>query len=95
LLFISEAKARSLSAYAVKEGDLVFSRVADVGRSVVVSEAEDGWDMSSNLMRISLDRTLVESSFAYLNIVHNQFTRRQIREFVNSGGREIATLLFG
>ncbi len=90
LLFISEAKAKTLSTYAVKEGDLVFSRVADVGRSVVVSKPQEGWIMSSNLMRISLDQYLVEPIFAYLNIVDNNLTRQQIRQFVNSGGREIA-----
>jgi type I restriction enzyme S subunit len=90
LLFISEAKARSLAAYAVEPGDLVFSRVADVGRSVVVGEAEANWIMSSNLMRISLDQSLVVPSFAHLILVYSESTRQQVRRSVNAGGREIA-----
>ena len=90
LLYITESKADSLAAYAVEPGDLVFSRVADVGRSVVVRESEEGWIMSSNLMRIALDPVQVIPQFAYLNLVFNDVTRQQIRRFVNAGGREIA-----
>ena len=59
LLFITESKAATLGQYTVAHGDLVFSRVADVGRSALVGEREDGWIMSSNLMRISLDTTKI------------------------------------
>ena len=44
LLFISVRKAAELAAYAVEPSDIVFSRVADVGRSVVVTDDERGWD---------------------------------------------------
>ncbi len=91
LLFITEKKARSLSSYAVEPGDLVFSRVADVGRSVVVGESEKGWIMSSNLMRISLDKSLILPVFAYLNLVYNINSKKQIRQCVNSSGRDVAT----
>lgn len=90
LFFITEDKAKSLDAYRVQSGDLVFSRVADVGRSVVVSDAEDDWIMSSNLMRIALDDSKVLPYFAHLNLVYNQKTRKQIRALVNAGGREVA-----
>lgn len=90
LLYISDRKASELSAYMLEEGDLVFSRVADVGRSVVVREAERGWIMSSNLMRISLDRNRVVPAFAHMNLVAAASTREQIRRAVNAGGREVA-----
>lgn len=89
LLFISESKAHSLAAYTVAPGDLLFSRVADVGRSAAVSEKEADWMMSSNLMRISLDQSKVVPTFAYLSLVH-QRTRNQIRQAVNAGGRDVA-----
>jgi type I restriction enzyme, S subunit len=89
LLFVSEEKAQSLTAYKVESGDLLFSRVADVGRSTVVGEREHGWIMSSNLMRISLDQSQVIPWFAYLNLIHER-TRTQIRQSVNAGGREVA-----
>ena len=90
LLFITESKAQSLESYKVKAGDLVFSRVADVGRSVVISDDEDGWIMSSNLMRICLDHSMIVPDFAYYNLVHNSKALQQIRQFVNAGGRDIA-----
>lgn len=50
----SEDTATRLSEYRLSEGDIVFSRVADVGRSAVITADEAGWVMSSNLMRITL-----------------------------------------
>ena len=90
LLFVSERTAENLSVYAVREGDIVFSRVADVGRSVVVSEAGTGWIISSNLMWISLDAKRVHPHFVWLNLSGNVAVRRQVRRFVNAGGREVA-----
>jgi len=90
LLFVSPAKAASLSDYALRPGDLVFSRVADVGRSAVVTAREDEWIMSSNLMRISLDPARVVPAFAHLAIVEGETARKQLKRFVNSGGREVA-----
>lgn len=90
LLHISKETARSLSAYALIPGDIVFSRVADVGRSVVVSEAESGWIMSSNMMWISLDRDEVEPAYLQLNLATNAAVRTQISRLVNAGGRDVA-----
>ncbi|MBA3868761.1 MAG: restriction endonuclease subunit S [Anaerolineae bacterium] len=90
LLFITEQKAQSLAPYCLEPGDLVFSRVADVGRSVVVSEQEAGWIMSSNLMRLALDSSKVLPIYLYLNLAFNHKTRQQIRKYVNAGGREVA-----
>lgn len=90
LLFISESYANVLRDFRLQRGDIVFSRVADVGRSVVVTEAEDGWIMSSNLMRISLDESAADPHFTYLCIAHDERIRKQIRQSVNAGGREVA-----
>ena len=90
LLFITHKKAGSLSACAVQSGDLVFSHVADVGRSVVIGISEVGWIMSSNLMRICLDSKKVLPHFLHALIVHSGYIRKQIRQLVNSSGREVA-----
>ncbi len=90
LLFISKRKAAELAAYVVEPGDIVFSRVADVGRSVVVRPSQAGWVMSSNLMWISLDPAQVAPSFVWLNLSANPAVRQQIRRSVNAGGREVA-----
>jgi len=90
LLFVSERTAERLSVYQVLPGDVVFSRVADVGRSVVVSARESGWIMSSNLMWISLDSSKANPGFLWLNLNANHVVRDQIRRGVNAGGREVA-----
>jgi type I restriction enzyme S subunit len=71
LLYVSEATAKSLAAYAVRPGDIVFSRVADVGRSVVVAEPQHGWLMSSNLMWIAVDQRRSSPLFVQTNISAN------------------------
>lgn len=90
LLFVSDVTAARLSPYTVEPNDIVFSRVADVGRSVVVTEAQSGWIMSSNLMWISLDPSRVVPKYVWLNLSSNPAVRQQVRRAVNAGGREVA-----
>lgn len=90
LLYITENTARALSAYAVVPGDIVFSRVADVGRSVVVGNENEGWVMSSNLMWISVDQQRAVPEAVQAQIAMNAAVRRQIGRLVNAGGREVA-----
>jgi type I restriction enzyme S subunit len=90
LLHVSEETACLLSAYALLPGDIVFSRVADVGRSVVVTEAERGWLMSSNMMWISLDQRIAAPDYVQANIAANEVVRAQIRQLVNAAGRDVA-----
>lgn len=90
LLFVDELTARRLSEYELIPGDIVFSRVADVGRSVVVNEAQEGWIMSSNFMRISVNRSKVHPGYLQLLLAHSDRVRKQMRATVNSGGRDVA-----
>ena len=90
ILHVSKETARLLVAYSLLPGDIVFSRVADVGRSVVVTEAERGWIMSSNMMWISVDQRKADPQYLQLNISSNAIVRRQIQGLVNSAGREVA-----
>jgi type I restriction enzyme S subunit len=90
LLHVSSRTAQRLAGFAVEAGDLVFSRVADVGRSVVVEPEHTGWIMSSNLMWISLDPATANPYFLWLNLSGSSATKSQIRRSVNAGGREVA-----
>jgi type I restriction enzyme, S subunit len=90
LLHVSEATAGRLREYRLSEGDIVFSRVADVGRSAVITAGETGWIMSSNLMRISLDGTRVVSALLQAQLAYDSRVRAQIRSTVNAGGRDVA-----
>ncbi|ORC47819.1 hypothetical protein B2G74_22195 [Burkholderia sp. A27] len=90
LLFISEATAHVLKDYELLPGDIAFSRVADVGRSVVVEEGQRGWIMSSNFMRISVDCARVLPKFLQAVLAFDNRTKQQIRKTVNSAGRDVA-----
>lgn len=90
ILYVAEETARILSAYSLLPGDIVFSRVADVGRSVLVTEAERGWIMSSNMMSISVDQRLAAPEYVQTSIAASQRVRAQIRRLVNTAGRDIA-----
>lgn len=90
LLHVSEETAERLRDYQLDVGDVVFSRVADVGRSAAIGEEQKGWVMSSNLMRISLDRGLVVPEFLQAQLACDARVRRQIRATVNAGGRDVA-----
>ena len=90
LLFVSEATAHRLREYQLQPGDVVFSRVADVGRSAVICEEHDGWIMSSNLMRISLNQNLIVPGYLQAQFAFDYRVKAQIRAKVNSGGRDVA-----
>lgn len=90
LLFVGNATAQRLLEYQLEVGDVVFSRVADVGRSAVILEQHKGWIMSSNLMRISLDQTKVRAAYLQSQLAHDSRVRAQIRATVNAGGRDVA-----
>jgi type I restriction enzyme, S subunit len=90
LLFINDFDANRLHDFQMKLGDVVFSRVADVGRSVAIDIRQVGWIMSSNLMRISLDNNLVQSKYLQYQLSYDFRIKKQIRCKVNSGGRDVA-----
>ena len=90
LLFVSPKDASRLIDFQLKENDVVFSRVADVGRSVVVREAQAGWIMSSNLMRIAVNETLLRPDYLQMQLASDSRVKAQIRASVNSGGRDVA-----
>ena len=90
LLYVGAKDAARLFEFQLKAGDVVFSRVADVGRSVVVREQSAGWIMSSNLMRIAVDRDQVRPDYLQMLLAGDSRVKSQIRAKVNSGGREVA-----
>ena len=91
LLFISENKAAILAAYRVRAGEIVFSRVADVGRSVVALAEHEGWVMSSNLMKITLDSSRAAPDYVQLALAYDPRVRKQLRSTVNSSGRDVVS----
>lgn len=90
LLFIDEKTAQQLVDFELCTGDIAFSRVADVGRSVVITEEQRGWIMSSNFMRISVDSEKARPRLLQLLLASSILVRKQIRMTVNSAGRDVA-----
>jgi len=89
LLHVARETAEALEGFRVRIGDIVFSRVADIGRCLVIQEGQEGWIISSNLMKIAVDGTLARPSFLYRNIAFNSAIRKQLRLTANSGGRDL------
>lgn len=87
LYYISEEKACDLRNYQVLENDILFSRVADIGRSVVVPRVAEGWVMSSNLMRIRIKNINVLPEYLYYQIVFGDLVLRQLTSATNNAGR--------
>ncbi|WP_302609545.1 restriction endonuclease subunit S [uncultured Bacteroides sp.] len=89
LLFISEEKATELQAYRMQTGDILFSRVADVGRALVIKEENEGWVMSSNFMRLRLDQNKVLPQFIFLYIKYHPGFSTEIAQQINASGRSL------
>lgn len=65
LSFISEQKAEKLAAYRLREGDLMFSRMATVGRVGFVPPQFADSIFNYHLMRLRLCETVVEPRYFY------------------------------
>jgi type I restriction enzyme S subunit len=89
LLYITELTAKKLKNFLVEPSDIVFSRVADIGRSLVIGVEQKGWIISSNLMRLSLDNQTTSPIYLYINIAFNTSILDQLRIMCNSGGRDL------
>lgn len=59
LLFINEEKASELSAYRLKDGDFLFSRMATVGRAGFVPTDLQGSIFNYHIMRLRLDEQTI------------------------------------
>jgi len=91
LFFTSKKKAQELSEYAVAEGDLVFSRVADIGRSLAVDTQSAGWLISPNLIRIRPDSGKADARFLMYAITLARAVVRQIASVSGNAGRPVVS----
>ncbi len=60
---VSSEDAARLRRYALRKGDIVFSRVGSVDRRALVRAPEDGWLFSGRCLRIRPDPTAIDSTF--------------------------------
>lgn len=87
LLYISDSYAEKLNPYKVNEGDIVFSRVADIGRAQLIDKKQDGWVISSNLMKMTVNKELIRPAFLYIAIKDSPVVTGQFKSHSNGNGR--------
>jgi type I restriction enzyme S subunit len=91
LFFVEDAKADELTEYRVRENDVVFSRVADIGRCAAISADEAGWLISPNLSRIRLDPAKADAVFLMYLITLSSTVARQVQAVAGNAGRPVIT----
>ena len=89
LLYVTELTAKNLKSFLVEPNDIVFSRVADIGRSLVIEPEQEGSIISSNLMRLSINKKKASPVYLHRNIAFNTSIVSQLRVTSNSGGRDL------
>jgi type I restriction enzyme S subunit len=87
LMFLKPSLAHEFRAYFVRRGDLVFSRVAEIGRCMLIDEQQVGSMISSNLIRIRVNPDIVVPSYMLLLLRYCTETQNQIRQLTSTGGR--------
>lgn len=63
LPFVSQKDTERLSKFLLKEGDIVFSRVGSIDRSVYVKKEQEGWLFSGRCLRVRCDKNKVNPRY--------------------------------
>jgi type I restriction enzyme S subunit len=87
LFYLPYDKAQRFDAYRLVENDIVFSRVAEIGRCILITKECDGWIISSNLIRIRLDKQKVNPNYFLYLLKYSPYVQKQIRQATTGGGR--------
>lgn len=83
-LYVTEDKAASLARYRLQPGDLLFSRMATVGRVGIVTERETGALMNYHLMRLRLAQNVLLPEYLAIYIRGSPIVQAYVRT-VNHG----------
>ena len=92
-IFVTESKAEELKSFKLKSGDIIISRSGTVGELCAVPRRMEGALLSTNLMRVSLDSSMILTDyFIYLfqskGVVLDQvkeLCKGSTRDFLNQG----------
>lgn len=82
--YVEAVKADQLGRYRVRTGDILFSRMATVGRAAVVPDELDGALINYHLMRLRLDSERLDPHFLVAFIRGSMEVREYLRN-VNHG----------
>ena len=75
---VSEPDVLRLKKFLLKTGDIVFSRVGSVDRSVLIRQEEDGWLFSGRCLRVRVITKDVLPAYLYYYFTQNSF-RQYVR----------------
>lgn len=87
-IFVTPEKAEELHSFALKEGDIIISRSGTVGEICAVPKREEGALLSTNLMRISLDKNIIRSDYFISLFQSKGVVLDQIKELCKGSTRD-------
>ena len=88
---ISPEDAERLNKYQVKLNDIVFSRVGRVGSCFLVTEAQVGWIISGQTLRIRIENNQVDSNYLHIALEGDTVRDQIINDSVGSTRTSINT----
>ena len=87
-IFITEKKARELSSFEVSGGDIIISRSGTVGEICLVPDYFGYSLISTNLIRISLNKTIISPKFFVFLFLGGGSVREQVKELCKGSTRD-------
>jgi type I restriction enzyme S subunit len=75
---VTKEKSAELKRYFIEKGDIIFSRVGSVDLSALVEEEQDGWIISSRMLRARLKHAAKAEYVAYY------LQQSKVRRFINA-----------
>jgi type I restriction enzyme S subunit len=88
LLHVSAEKAQELSAYRLREGDFLFSRMASVGRAGFVPADLDGALFNYHLMRLRLNSAAIFPKLFYYYVRGSEAVQQYLDEVSRGATRD-------
>lgn len=86
-IFVSKDKAKELSSFEVGLGDIIISRSGTVGEICAISKSIGKALISTNLIRVSLNRKLIDSKF-FVYLFQGGNVRAQVRKLCAGSTRD-------
>ena len=87
-IHVTAEKAEELKAFSLRAGDIIISRSGTVGEICAVPERAEGSLLSTNLMRVSLDNTMIRSDYFIALFQSKGIVLDQIKELCKGSTRD-------
>ena len=87
-IYVTAEKAEELKAFSLRADDIIISRSGTVGEICAVPERAEGSLLSTNLMRVSLDNTMIRSDYFIALFQSKGIVLDQIKELCKGSTRD-------